>query len=69
MRFASAVAGFGMLLRNSPNAGSLTWPQVLTLARGAKGRDEEGYRGDFIRLGELAQSLVRPHEVGVVHER
>ena len=29
MRFASAVAGFGMLLRDSPNAGSLTWDEVL----------------------------------------
>jgi len=59
MRFASAVAGFGMLLRNSPNAGSLTWPQVLTLARGARGDDPEGYRADFIRLAEMASELSR----------
>jgi Ca-activated chloride channel family protein len=57
MRFASAVAGFGMLLRNSPNAGSLTWPQVVTLARGARGDDPEGYRADFIRLTEIAARL------------
>ena len=57
MRFASAVAGFGMLLRNSPNAGSLTWPQVVALARGAKGDDPEGYRTDFIRLAEIAARL------------
>jgi Ca-activated chloride channel family protein len=59
MRFASAVAGFGMLLRNSPNAGSLTWPQVVTLARGAKGDDPDGYRADFIRLAEIASTLDR----------
>jgi Ca-activated chloride channel homolog len=59
MRFASAVAGFGMLLRNSPNAGSLTWPQVVALARGAKGDDPEGYRTDFIRLAEIASNLSR----------
>jgi Ca-activated chloride channel family protein len=59
MRFASAVAGFGMLLRQSPNAGSLTWPQVVALARGAKGDDPEGYRTDFIRLAELASNLSR----------
>jgi Ca-activated chloride channel family protein len=59
MRFASAVAGFGMLLRKSPNAGSLTWPQVITLARGAKGDDAEGYRTDFIRLAEIAATLDR----------
>ena len=60
MRFASAVAGFGMLLRQSPNAGSLTWPQMLSLARGAKGSDEEGYRADFIRMGEVAMRLAKP---------
>jgi len=59
MRFASAVAGFGMLLRRSPNAGSLTWPQVITLARGAKGDDPDGYRADFIRLAETAATLSR----------
>ncbi|HET9684003.1 MAG TPA: von Willebrand factor type A domain-containing protein, partial [Gemmatimonadaceae bacterium] len=59
MRFASAVAGFGMLLRHSPNAGSLTWDDVLTLARGARGADEDGYRADFIRLAEIASSLDR----------
>lgn len=59
MRFASAVAGFGMLLRHSPNAGSLTWDDVLTLARGARGADEDGHRADFIRLAEIASSLDR----------
>ena len=59
MRFASAVAGFGMLLRNSPNAGTLSWPQVVALARGARGDDPEGYRADFIRLAETASELSR----------
>jgi Ca-activated chloride channel homolog len=64
MRFASAVAGFGMLLRESPNAGSLTWPQMIALARGAKGSDEDGYRADFIRMSEMAASLVKPDVIG-----
>jgi Ca-activated chloride channel family protein len=59
MRFASAVAGFGMLLRHSPNSSSLTWDDVLSLARGARGTDEDGYRADFIRLAEIARSLDR----------
>jgi Ca-activated chloride channel family protein len=67
MRFASAVAGFGMLLRHSPNAGSLTWPQVITLARGARGDDPEGYRADFIRLAEMASDLSR--RIAVTPER
>ncbi|MEO5818109.1 MAG: von Willebrand factor type A domain-containing protein [Gemmatimonadaceae bacterium] len=65
MRFASAVAGFGMLLRESPNAGTLTWSQMLSLARGAKGSDEDGYRADFIRMGEMAASLAKPDKVGM----
>jgi Ca-activated chloride channel homolog len=59
MRFASAVAGFGMLLRESPHRGALTWQQQIALARGAKGRDEDGYRADFIRLSETAATLSR----------
>jgi Ca-activated chloride channel family protein len=60
MRFASAVAGFGMLLRSSKYAGSLTWPQVVELARGARGDDRDGYRADFIRLAELASEIAKP---------
>ena len=59
MRFASAVAGFGMLLRDSPHRGTLTWQQQLALARGARGADTDGYRADFIRLSETAASLSR----------
>jgi Ca-activated chloride channel family protein len=59
MRFASAVAGFGMLLRGTPYAGSLTWPRVVALARGARGDDPDGYRADFIRLAELAGEMSR----------
>jgi Ca-activated chloride channel homolog len=57
MRFASAVAGFGMLLRNSSNAGSLTWSDVVALARGARGSDRDGYRADFVKLAERAEML------------
>src|SRR5215210_102790 len=57
MRFASAVAGFGMLLRNSPHSGSLSWQQVVDLARNSRGDDRDGYRADFIRLAELASEL------------
>jgi Ca-activated chloride channel family protein len=59
MRFASAVAGFGMLLRGSPYSGSLTWSRVVALARGARGDDPDGYRADFIRLAELAGEISR----------
>jgi hypothetical protein len=32
---------------------------VLTLARKAKGSDEEGYRSEFVRLVESAQMLAK----------
>jgi len=49
-KFSAAVAGFGMLLRNSKFKGDLTYQEVLTLAKNAKGKDEHGYRSEFINL-------------------
>ncbi|MFH1488098.1 MAG: von Willebrand factor type A domain-containing protein [Pseudomonadota bacterium] len=49
-RFAAAVAGFGMLLRDSEFKGNLTYGDVIALARGSRGRDEHGYRAEFITL-------------------
>ncbi|MBS1577365.1 MAG: von Willebrand factor type A domain-containing protein [Bacteroidetes bacterium] len=56
-RFAAAVAQFGMLLRNSEFKSNSSFSNVLKLAKNAKGNDEEGYRSEFIRLVESAQSL------------
>lgn len=56
-RFAAAVAGFGMLLQDSDLKGKLDYNQVLTLAKNAKGTDDEGYRAEFIRLVEMSQLL------------
>ncbi len=55
-RFSAAVAGFGMLLRNSEYKGTVNYDQVLSLARGSKGYDKDGYRAEFIRLVELSDS-------------
>ncbi len=56
-RFAASVAGYGMLLSGSKQAGSLNYDQLLSLAKGAKGDDAEGYRAEFIRLVEMTQLL------------
>ncbi|KOF04242.1 von Willebrand factor A [Roseivirga seohaensis subsp. aquiponti] len=53
-RWSAAVAGFGMLLRNSEYKNNLTFNTVIHLAKGAKGQDKEGYRAEFIRLVEMA---------------
>ncbi len=58
LRWASAVAGVGMLLRDSEHKGRATWPAMLALARGARGEDAEGYRAEFIRLAETMEMLV-----------
>ncbi len=58
-RFASSVAEFGMLLRNSTFKSSSSFENVLSLARKAKGNDEEGYRSEFVRLVESAQMLAK----------
>ena len=59
MRFASAVAEFALLLRDSEHKGSAGYDQVLALARDARGADPQGYRGEFIGLVETARALGR----------
>lgn len=56
-QFATAVAGFGLLLRDSEHRGSLTWEQVRKLAIQGKGEDPLGYRGEFIQLIDKANGL------------
>ncbi len=55
--WSMAVAGFGMLLRDSEYKGGITYADVLTMAKSSKGKDEFGYRGEFIGLVELAKSM------------
>ncbi|WP_342085864.1 vWA domain-containing protein [Dyadobacter sp. OTU695] len=57
LRFASAVAEFGLLLRGSEYKGKATYADVIQRARGAFGKDEEGYRSEFMQLVKAAQSL------------
>ncbi len=56
-RFAAAVAGFGMLLRDSPHAGAYTLDDVIRLAGKSRGPDERGYRAEFVRLAETVRDL------------
>ena len=58
-RFASAVAEFALLLENSKFKGDASFDGVLKRARSAKGRDDEGYRAEFIRLVEAAQLYLK----------
>ena len=65
MRFAVAVAEFGMLLRKSEFAPGATFHEVIALAEGARGRDEEGYRAGFIVLARQAASLAGSEKIAV----
>jgi Ca-activated chloride channel family protein len=56
-RFAAAVAQFGMLLRNSEFKQASSYKSILALADNAKGKDEEGYRKEFIKLVKKASVL------------
>ena len=56
-RFASAVAMFGQLLRNSDFKGDGSYDKVIKLAKTALDNDEQGYRREFVRLVEAAKGL------------
>jgi Ca-activated chloride channel family protein len=56
-RFSAAVAGFGMLLRDSKFKGNINYDTIIELAKGSKGTDPEGYRAEFIRLVETCSLL------------
>ncbi|WP_343688752.1 von Willebrand factor type A domain-containing protein [Chitinophaga sp.] len=56
-KMATAVAAFGMLLRNSEYKGNATYAQVISLAESARGADKDGYRAAFIQLVKKAQLL------------
>ncbi|MDP9962049.1 vWA domain-containing protein [Chryseobacterium lathyri] len=56
-KFASAVAWFGLVLRDSKLIGNKDLNDIETLAREGKSKDEEGYRSEFIRLVETYKTI------------
>ncbi|TDF58136.1 VWA domain-containing protein [Cupriavidus sp. L7L] len=71
-RFAAAVAGFGQALRGGKHTGNWGYAEAHALAQGARGADRFGYRGEFLKLVDLAQSLAtsKPGDAaGAVPER
>ena len=55
-KFAAAVAGFGMALRESPLKGSLTLAAVADWGRAGLGDDAGGYRNEFLGLVKQAEA-------------
>lgn len=56
-KFASAVASFGMVLKDSAFKGTATFDSALELAQEGKGDDTHGYRAEFINLLGKAKAL------------
>jgi Ca-activated chloride channel family protein len=66
LRFAAAVAAYADLLRGGSQTNGFTWDQVEALARGARGEDTWGYRGEFLQLVAQARSLNPTRDPAVV---
>ena len=57
-KLAAAVAGFGLVLRDSPYKGTATLAAVATWAQAANaGADSGGYRSEFVALVRRAEAL------------
>lgn len=63
-RWAAAVAEFGLLLRDSEFKGNATYAQAGKLARGAQGKDPNGYRRELIDMIDIMKSLADPDVAG-----
>lgn len=72
-RFAAAVAEFGLLLRQSDFRQNASFDQVIHLAEAAKGKDQEGYRSEFLKLVKstrlLAKDLLTIEDTKVHNEK
>ncbi len=58
-KFAAAVAGFGMVLRDSADKGQLTLAKVSEWGRAGLDQDAGGYRAEFLTLVGEADALLR----------
>ena len=57
LRFASSVAEFGMILRDSRYKGNASFGNVSNLAESSLGSDLKNYRRDFLTMIRKAERL------------
>ncbi|MCU0457129.1 MAG: DUF3520 domain-containing protein, partial [Bacteroidales bacterium] len=57
LRFAAAIAEFGMILRESEFKGTSTLESAIRLASSAKDEDDDGYRAEMIRLMSTVKDM------------
>lgn len=59
IRFAMSVAMFGMKLRDDKEAKEINALDIINIAKHAKGKDEEGYRAEFIKMVETYSLIAK----------
>ncbi len=57
LKFASAVALLGMQLRHSKYDNNATLENIIQLAKEGRGKDNDGYRAEFIRMVESYSAM------------
>ena len=57
VRFAIAVAYGGLLLRDGQTLSSKSFAPMIEMATAAKGKDDDGYRNEFIKLMRVADGI------------
>jgi Ca-activated chloride channel family protein len=57
-KFASAVAAFGMVLRDSPHKGTATLAAAAAWAEAGAADDPGGWRGEFVELARAAAKVL-----------
>ncbi len=58
LRFASCVAAYGMIMRNSAYKGNADLNMVMDIAQKSMTFDQKGYRADFIKLIESSKKIL-----------
>lgn len=65
-RFAASVVEYGLLLRDSQFKQNSSFDNLIARAKSAKGKDDDGYRAEFIRLAESAKNLMKTNVIAEV---
>src|SRR5690606_20141660 len=63
-RFAVGVASFAELLRGGRYSGSMNYDDVVEIVSNARGKDEFGYRTEFVQLVRAAKTSARLARLG-----
>jgi Ca-activated chloride channel family protein len=63
LAFASAVAEFGMVLRDSPHKGKSSLDSAIVRADRSRGADPFGYRAEFLSMARVARDVLSGSKV------